>query len=1377
MLFILVLVLVGGVPYAASTAPGRRLVSSVVSGKIAGQVDIGMLSLTWLGPCRAGDVRVTDPDGKQVLVVGKAVVTQGLWQLIASGGQLAILTTEAVEAQLRIFDDNTVSLAAAFESPASSAAARSGEPREVIDARFEHLSGRYVDDRLEFDAPDIHLTPPTGFGGNPVALALKGHVASGPNGLDAHVVLGGDLGTADATIAYPSGGSGTTSSLAELVSAALAGGPVNLPGITATSDATIDIARVAGLAPGLLRVRQDTTLTGGTLTIEKLSVTGGAQPTVSGRVTVSGLAAQSGGERITVEPVVMNVDAVYETDNGLVLRQSGIESSFATINASGTAANLTADFKADLSRLHAQFNRLFDLQAIESAGQLEGQLTLTRASDDRVGVQLSTQARDLRLASGGRKFACGHATIQHTGDVDIAGGTVGRISSKNLNVGIDSRINVAAAGWVDLRSRGFEARVDTTDLDLADLAGRLQAVGVDALTGFAGTLTLKASGLRPGSSGPVQSDGNLEAHDLTRDGKPLAGARLRCAWSGGRLDPATSEFAVAKLTLDGAEVQADLQVAYAPVPQTAGAGTATLTTAVLAGNIPPLPNVTAQGQATVNLPLIMAVIEPFLDAKPDLQINNGQLKLTGLQVQTAGPPALKGVVDLSNVVVARAGKTQPWPPVSIDMDLGLKQGVGLECRRVRVKSTVLDLDGSGSPAGAKATLRADLGPLRQLLDSVIALPVAGLAGQPEGTLQLTRAGQDQLDYSVDLKTGAFQVRTADRDIRLTSGSVTGGGAVLLKEDRPVRVALNTFRAALDDQLNLSGSGWYDLVEDTFDADLQIPQAELAYLGAKAAECGIDNLESFQGSLALRSKVERPQQDAAIVSSGDARIDRLARDGEVLSSQGVTVQWKDLRFDPASGDLKIPSAEVRSDLLDVQVVQAAVQTGATASLSGDLTGRADLARCMDLIGQFRGTGPPAPLAGTMNFETHCAVASGVTTLGGKARVEQFAFGSGQDTITEPQVVLDYRGRMDPRQDVITVEQLDLKSQTLSMQLAGDIRDYSKSVTLALAGKYSGSCDRLSAILHGYAPGTVEIVGLQGPTADTIRIAGPLYTPGGVFDISGLQGGMALHWKSGALLALPLSAAELPASLHDGALHVPLRELSVAGGVLRLGGRIDLRGEAPMLEIPGKVQILENVTIDQNLARSLLSRMNPIFMQLAAIEGQVSLRGEDISLPLGSAITRGGGGRGHLDWSQMKVQPGGLLGELLRLSGLPETQLYAIHGSGLDFQIRDGRIHYKDFVIRFGNEFDLRFYGSVGLDDTLDLMVSLPVSAKLLDQLKVPVVGGLLANARLDIPVVGTRERPRLDLSKADLTKIFGSGTGLIPDLEKLFPPPKPKSKKP
>jgi hypothetical protein len=95
--------------------------------------------------------------------------------------------------------------------------------------------------------------------------------------------------------------------------------------------------------------------------------------------------------------------------------------------------------------------------------------------------------------------------------------------------------------------------------------------------------------------------------------------------------------------------------------------------------------------------------------------------------------------------------------------------------------------------------------------------------------------------------------------------------------------------------------------------------------------------------------------------------------------------------------------------------------------------------------------------------------------------------------------------------------------------------------------------------------------------------------------------------------------------------------------------------------------------------------------------------------------------------------------------------------MDFVIENGRIKYDNFILTIAKIYDLKFYGSVGFDDSVDLIVSLPVRAALLEKYGVKdsalEYARFLEGARVDVPVVGTRMKPKLDFNKVDLKPLL------------------------
>jgi len=249
-----------------------------------------------------------------------------------------------------------------------------------------------------------------------------------------------------------------------------------------------------------------------------------------------------------------------------------------------------------------------------------------------------------------------------------------------------------------------------------------------------------------------------------------------------------------------------------------------------------------------------------------------------------------------------------------------------------------------------------------------------------------------------------------------------------------------------------------------------------------------------------------------------------------------------------------------------------------------------------------------------------------------------------------------------------------------------------------------------------------------------------------------------WTTGEIFGLALGQALLSLALSDGQITLSDTIVPAGNGEIRLEGLVvDLRATEPVLGIPGRLHVLKNVDINPKVARQLLSRINPIFTNMANMEGKISLLLENMTLPLSRHIKQTGTGRGHVDLSQIRVQPSGLLAELLQLGGLVSQGTQSMKVSSLDFAIKDGRINYDNFVVMLADDFVLKFYESIGFDDTLDLVVSIPIRAALLQRFGVrgPVVDyvRLLKGASVDVPITGTRLEPKLDFVQVNIQPLI------------------------
>ncbi|MDK1031504.1 MAG: hypothetical protein QGD94_05820, partial [Planctomycetia bacterium] len=403
-------------------------------------------------------------------------------------------------------------------------------------------------------------------------------------------------------------------------------------------------------------------------------------------------------------------------------------------------------------------------------------------------------------------------------------------------------------------------------------------------------------------------------------------------------------------------------------------------------------------------------------------------------------------------------------------------------------------------------------------------------------------------------------------------------------------------------------------------------------------------------------------------------------------------------------------------------------------------------------------------------------------------KKFRVGTGPRAIREEAVNFVHDIEVDPKKDLLVLRQTKITSKLITAQVAGTIANYSTRRELDLRGSYKTSLEDVTALIHQLAPETAETVSLAGVTQSEFKITGPAYQPEFRPVFRKLDGGADVGWASAHVFGLALGKAKLSPTLSDGQLKLPLAAIPASGGKLRVRGVVDFRTAVPTLRMPGKTVVLENVELTPEVGRLLLSRFNPIFARVTHLGGRASLTLRDIVIPLDSQTKDKISGRGQLDLTRITVgPPSGILKELLTLLRLVEGDKYPMKFSSTDFVIKDGRIEYDNFTLSLGEGVDLRFYGSVGFDDTLDMVVSVPVGVILLEKLNVkgPLAdyARLLEGSNVDIRIVGTRLKHKLKLSDVDILPLIKRAARallseeLLKRIKEALGDTKPEEKKP
>lgn len=971
---------------------------------------------------------------------------------------------------------------------------------------------------------------------------------------------------------------------------------------------------------------------------------------------------------------------------------------------------------------------------------------------------------------------------------------------------LDTLSNIDGTLTMQLPSSG-DVSAEASIRNLAP-SGRMEPFGATGTVRVSTPSGLSVSELARFLLGEVQAagrvnlslDGDVEKGTLRAETKTaLTGVQVSRRGDAAGIEPIDGEVVAnikgsresltgnAALRTQAGTGQLDLVYPLAGQPQNAAGSD--IAGAVLSGETAKLPKFSLDGKCRIDLARLAKAVPALLAIRQGVEVKSGTLEVENLALHGADQPSLVASIFVKDLVARSGDKDIRWEPVSLVVDAVVERGRGLKVEHGDFKAGFAQLTASGTASELRADLQADLAELHRQVGQVLDLGAMEMSGKLTGTANLKRAGENRMDFVSSVVTEGLQYRAEKRPLEIGKVQLASTGHFDMAGSSLHGVVMDA-KADVDGKIIASGTSKSSMADKTYQASLNVQPADLAYIGDKLKTFGvIDASASYAGNATLQVNTQRTGEKGPVLTDGTLVLQKASVGGQPLSADDVRLQWADASV--AGSQLKVKSAELASSFarLKADGVDCRFEKPITAAAA--LQGDADLAKLLDVVTRLSGGNQPPAIAGKLTLNANCSSAAETVRLTSNWTIDGLEIGAGEKRVREQQVKLAVDSALQHQQDTLEIGRFALDSRLLALKLGGKVSEFSTARRLAINGEYSGSWNAITALIHEFAPATKDALSIAGSTGSKFEINGSAYKPEARPVFRDVATGLDVTWDSASAYGLRLQQARISPALKQGQLHMPFAVVpATGGGQVRLGGLVDFRPDDATLLIRDKVGLMENIPVTPALGKYLLSRVNPVFGNMTRAEGSASLMVQGVELPLSEAVKKRGAGRGRLDLNNFRIAPGGFLGEAIALGGLGVEELYTVKVEGVDFVLKEGRLRYDNFALIFANDFDLRFRGSVGFDDTLDLVMSVPVRPALLERFGVrgPVAeyAKLLAGTRVEIPMVGTREQPKLDFAKVDMKPLIERAVrdaagqkagGLLKNLGQIGQPPQQQPQQP
>ncbi len=633
---------------------------------------------------------------------------------------------------------------------------------------------------------------------------------------------------------------------------------------------------------------------------------------------------------------------------------------------------------------------------------------------------------------------------------------------------------------------------------------------------------------------------------------------------------------------------------------------------------------------------------------------------------------------------------------------------------------------------------------------------------------------------------------------LTSFELQRRGESPWREERLEIVAASSARISDTQQLRSVESASLRLIsgEDRLDAKLTEPIAWSSNAHWRVVADVVGGLESWQARLRPVLTIEDWQVAGQLAAHAEVDADSRAIDVTKLTVAINQLQARGPEWLIQEPKLSLETAGHWETATNHWTAPQTVLTGTTAAatvsnLDWSLAGASGDARFRVHLGnvsRWKTQAQQQPsyfvageATGSLRLQQR-----GITTQATlDSRVEKFALGtptdrtqSGWETAwQEPEIKLATQATFDSAKQSLTLSGSKLTADGLEVDLAGQLDELNATPLVDVTGEISCDWARLTQRLGESLRQNVQLAGQERRKfALRGRLSSPAQTSGGRLSnvsrtsspsdssLAAMTGEAGLGWQSANVYGLSAGAGDVSCKLTDGIGVFALRDISVNEGTVRLNSQLRLDRTPAMIVLQSE-RVIDKVRLSPELCAGWLKFVAPLMADATRVDGRFSVVLANGALPVSDPSAGDVAGKFAVHQAQIASGPLGnqVLAVVDRIKALTKSKslkpadllslaeqsaspggrervLVTLPEQEVPFRLVNGRVHHEGLTL-VTKEATLKTRGSVGLDESLELVVEVPVRDEWIAQNK------QLANLRgksLSIPVRGSLTSPQLDL---------------------------------
>lgn len=416
---------------------------------------------------------------------------------------------------------------------------------------------------------------------------------------------------------------------------------------------------------------------------------------------------------------------------------------------------------------------------------------------------------------------------------------------------------------------------------------------------------------------------------------------------------------------------------------------------------------------------------------------------------------------------------------------------------------------------------------------------------------------------------------------------------------------------------------------------------------------------------------------------------------------------------------------------------------TPAAEGTFTARMSLDKLAAQFASFLSLPPGTTLSGSLDGTLSIAPAKNaqVITLDALLRNLLIRPAAGA-SVTEPEARLSLKSEQSRASGDIAIKVLTLSSATLGLTAEGSLKDPKKDMRLTLDGTLECDFKRIGDIVTAFGKTRVD---MEGKRREKFHLKTSLGAGDTAAILRSTDATASLYLARLKTYGIEVGPVTLNATAAKGLVKTDVRT-KVNGGDLQIAPQINVLPETAVLTVPDQSLVLRNVNLTEDMMSELLSKISPVFRGCGIVSGQMDLLLSKTHVPLDERMKNAIRVEGRVDLKKVTLQPGGLLQELLDVTGM-QVKPMTISDQPLTFVCKDGKIRPSPLTVGYGSV-DITFEGTMTLDGALNYVAKVPLTEEMVGAKTFKYVKDVV----IQVPIEGTVSAP--SISKQATKKAIG-----------------------